>query len=100
MIKLKPYKNRFFWDEEKHKINKRTHGIDFFEAATVFDDPNAEPEYDQDHSHDEERFKIVGISENMRLLLVCHCYRDGDSIRIISARKATRPEANKYGGAR
>ena len=99
-MKLNPNKSRFIWDENKHEANKRKHGIDFFEAATVFDDPNAEPEYDHSHSHDEERFKIVGISDNMRLLLVCHCYRDGDSIRIISARKATRLEANKYGGAR
>ena len=90
--------DRFIWDENKHDDNICKHGIDFFEAATVFDDPNAVIEYDETHSIEEDRFVVIGISENMRLLLVCHCYKDdGDKIRIISARKATRPEANQYG---
>lgn len=92
---------RFAWDENKHEANIRKHGIDFFEATTVFDDPNAVTEYDDEHSYNEDRFVIIGISESMRMLIVCHCYRgDDDKIRIISARKATRPEANQYGGAR
>ena len=95
------YKKRFVWDENKHDANIRKHGITFPEAVTVFDDPNAVSEYDDEHSDDEDRFIIIGISENMRMLIVCHCYRDDDdNIRIISARKATRPEANQYGGAR
>ena len=95
------HKERFVWDNGKHNANIQKHNIDFYEAATVFDDPNAISEYDLEHSQDEERFVIIGISENMRLLLVCHCFKgDDDLIRIISARKATRPEANKYGGGR
>ena len=95
------HKERFIWDENKHDDNIKKHGIDFYEAATVFDDPYAVMEYDEEHSYCEERFVIIGISENMRVLIVCHCFRDDDDkVRIISARKATRPEANQYGGAR
>ena len=92
---------RFTWDENKQDANIRKHGIDFYEAITVFDDPHSVTEYDDEHSFDEDRFVIIGISESMRMLIVCHCFRDDDNkIRIISARKATRPEANQYGGAR
>ena len=91
------YKDRYIWDENKHDANFRNHGIDFFEAATVFDDPNAVIEYDEEHSYDEDRFSVIGMSKNMRLLLVCHCYRNGDNfVRIISSRKATKQEYNKY----
>ena len=87
----------FTWDEDKHNVNMHKHGIDFFEAATVFDDPNAVTFYDEKHSQDEDRFSLIGQSKNTRLLLVCHCYRNGDSfIRIISARKATKHEHNNY----
>ena len=91
---------RYVWDKNKHDANIDKHGIDFYEAATVFADPYAVTEYDDEHSYDEDRFVIIGISENMRMLIVCHCYRDNDIVRIISARKATRPEANQYGGGR
>ena len=95
------YNDRFIWDEYKHAANIHKHGIDFHEAASVFDDPNSVIEYDDEHSYDEDRFVVLGISEKMRLLTVCHCLRgNDDKIRIISARTATRPEANQYGGAR
>ena len=88
---------RYTWAENKHVANINKHGIDFFEALTVFDDPNAITEYDEGHSYVEDRFTIIGLSRNMRLLLVCHCYRNGDDfVRIISARKATKQEYNKY----
>jgi len=89
----------FIWDEEKQKINIKKHKITFIEAATVFDDENALIRDDPDHSINEERFIIIGFSENVRLLIVCHCYRKDDSaIRIISARKANRRERKEYGG--
>ncbi|MCL2378864.1 MAG: BrnT family toxin [Defluviitaleaceae bacterium] len=81
-------------------IGSKKHGIDFFEAATVFDDPNAVSAYDDEHSHDEDRFVIIGMSENMRMLIVCHCFRvNGNFIRIISPRKAKKMETMLYGGA-
>ena len=71
----------------------------FEEAKTVFYDPNAKVIYDPDHSKDEDRFIILGFSNLLRVLVVCHCYKeDGNTIRIISARKATPKERNQYGG--
>ena len=88
---------RFEWDERKNAENQRKHGISFEEARTVFSDDNALLISDPDHSDDEERFVLLGLSSALRSLLVCHCYRrDGDVIRIISARKATRTEWNRY----
>ena len=73
--------------------------ITFEEASTVFEDENAIYEYDEAHSDNEERFTVIGYSEQARMLVVCHCYRNGDSyIRIISARKATKPEHKLYYG--
>ena len=93
--------DRFIWDEEKQKANIEKHGVTFSEASTVFDDDNALYFDDAAHSQDEDRFIILGYSERVRILLVCHCYRNGDSlIRIISARKATRAESELYGGVR
>ena len=89
----------FTWDEDKQEINIKKHGITFFEAATVFDDENALIAHDPDHSKEEDRFIIIGFSESVKLLIVCHCYRSDDSvIRIISARKASRKERKIYGG--
>ena len=89
----------FSWNEEKQRENLKKHGITFLEAATVFDDANALVRNDPDHSHDEDRFIIIGFSERARLLIVCHCYRTNDVvIRIISARKANRKEQKDYGG--
>ncbi len=88
----------FEWDENKNTINKAKHHISFEEAETVFDDVEALIIDDPDHSIDEERFIILGFSSRANLLVVCHCYRQNDSvIRIISARKATTREAAHYG---
>ena len=90
----------FSWDESKHKANIQKHGVSFVEAMTVFDDENALYKFDADHSQQDERFIILGCSMNLRLLVVCHCYRESNKvIRIISARKATNTEAKQYGGA-
>ena len=92
---------RFFdWDEDKYVSNLVKHKIDFHEAITIFNDPNIVERYDEKYSFYEERFKAIGLSENMRILMVCHCYKEnGDLIRIISARKATKGEIRIYGGA-
>ena len=88
----------FTWDNKKAKENLEKHNISFEEAQTVFSDPNARMIFDTEHSGDEERFIILGISSALRLLVVCHCYRENDMIiRIISARKATRKEQKQYG---
>lgn len=89
---------RFEWDENKNLINQRKHGIRFEEAQTVFYDEAALVIDDPEHSDEEERFIILGLSNKLNLLVVCHCYRESDSIiRIISARKATKTETNFYG---
>jgi len=88
---------RFEWDPHKAEINQRKHGVSFDEAATVFDDDEALRIFDPDHSEDEDRFIMLGMSAVLRLLVVCHCYRANDEvIRIISARKATRNEGSAY----
>lgn len=90
----------FEWDENKNRINLQKHGISFNEAVTVFRDDNALIISDDEHSEQEERFIILGLSNSPRLLVVCHCYRESDSIiRIISARKANKHESDQYGGA-
>lgn len=87
----------FEWDDNKARINWQKHGISFEEAQTVFYDENALLIDDPDHSEDEERFIILGLSSTARLLVVCHCYRASETvIRIISARKATRKETQYY----
>jgi len=88
----------FTWDPRKDLINQAKHeGVDFEEAKSVFYDENARLIYDPVHSSDEDRFVILGLSAKLRLLVVCHCYRESDSIiRIISARKATRKEKATY----
>ena len=87
----------FEWNEAKDRSNKRKHGISFEEAQTVFLDENALRYFDPDHSADENRFLMLGISFRLRILVVCHCFRADDSIiRIISARKANRLEAAEY----
>ena len=92
--------NVFFdWDENKNRVNIEKHGVSFVEAMTVFDDDNALYKPDADHSQDEARFIILGLSANTRLLVVCHCYRESETVvRIISARKATKTEGEQYGG--
>jgi len=89
----------FNWDEDKEKANEIKHGVSFREAAAVFKDLYALEKRDVDHSDDEDRFIIIGLSERPRLLVVCHCYRESDTIiRIISARKATKNESVDYRG--
>ena len=89
---------KFEWDESKNEDNKIKHGISFQEAETVFDDKNAILIFDEQHSTDEERFTIIGLDILFRELTVCHCYRGDDesTVRIISARKATKSETNLY----
>ncbi|MBL7115455.1 MAG: BrnT family toxin [Kiritimatiellae bacterium] len=87
----------FEWDERKSRENKRKHKVSFEEAQTVFLDENAIRFFDPDHSEDENRFLMLGMSFTLRVLVVCHCYREGDSvIRIISARKADKREQSDY----
>ena len=91
----------FEWDENKNKDNIKKHDISFIEAVTVFADDDAVLIMDQEHSEEEERFVIIGLSAKPRLLIVCHCYRASDEvIRIISARKATKTESSQYGGVK
>ncbi|MCL2492098.1 MAG: BrnT family toxin [Coriobacteriia bacterium] len=88
---------QFIWDPQKNTINFRKHGVTFEEASTVFEDRWARVIDDPDHSIDEQRFIILGMSKKPRLLIVCHCYRDQkEIIRIFSARKATKTESTFY----
>ncbi len=88
---------QFVWDEAKSAANSKKHNISFLEAQTVFEDPQALRIYDPDHSEEEDRFLLLGMSSTLRILVVCHCYRESDAqIRIISARKATRRESLTY----
>lgn len=87
----------FEWDENKNHTNQKKHGIDFEEAKTVFYDDNAILFDDPEHSREEERFLILGISKYENLCIVSHCCRSNDNIiRIISARKATKSEIKTY----
>ena len=89
----------FVWDDDKNKINIKSHKISFEEAKTVFYDPNARIIHDPDHSIEEDRFIILGLSKSLNILVVCHCYKEKDEIiRIFSARKATKTESRQYGG--
>ena len=88
---------KFEWDETKNKTNIKKHGISFKEATSVFYDENAILFDDPDHSITENRFLILGVSEKLHICIVSHCYREpGQTIRIISARKATKNEINIY----
>ena len=88
---------RFSWDERKAAQNAKKHGFSFEEAMTVFFDENATEFFDPDHSADEDRFLMLGISARLRLLVVHYVVRkNGTQIRIISARKATKNESKRY----
>ncbi len=88
---------RFEWDPKKAVANLQKHGVSFADAQTVFADENAKLIDDPDHSEEEDRFVLLGLSSSLRLLVVCHCYRsEGNVIRIISARKAEGHERNSY----
>jgi uncharacterized DUF497 family protein len=87
----------FAWDENKNTRNQRKHGISFEEASTVFYDEEALDFYDPDHSEDEDRFVLLGMSLRARVLVVISCEREKDSVvRIISARRADRQEEKDY----
>lgn len=88
---------RFAWDKAKERSNIRKHGVSFTEAAMAFDDSHARRYFDLEHSDDEDRFILLGLSSSFSLIVVCHCYREsGRIIRIISARKANGQEAEDY----
>lgn len=84
------------WDEVKARLNIAKHGVSFDEAKSVFGDERGLVIFDEDHSEDEERFLLLGVSLKERILLVVHCYKQGDIIRIISAWKATKNEQRQY----
>jgi uncharacterized DUF497 family protein len=86
----------FAWDENKSRSNKQKHQVSFEEAQSVFLDENAIRYFDPDHSEDEDRFLMLGMSLTLRVLVVSHCYREKDVIRIISARKADKKEQEYY----
>jgi hypothetical protein len=88
---------RFDWDERKNRSNRTKHGVWFEEAQSVFRDPLSRLFRDPEHSEEEDRFILLGMSSAERTLVVVHCYLDSDSlVRIISARKATKKELRFY----
>jgi uncharacterized DUF497 family protein len=90
---------KFEWDAAKATSNKKKHGVSFEEAQSVFYDDFAVQFFDEDNTDSEDRFLMLGFSDEARLLIVCHCERDGGgTIRIISARKATKNERTYYPG--
>ena len=89
----------FEWDSSKASANVKKHRISFEEAKSVFYDEFAVQFFDEDHSSEEARFLMLGMSSGAMLLIVCHCEREnGTAIRIISARKATKRESAFYQG--
>jgi len=87
----------FEWDAKKASSNENKHGVSFEEARTVFYDENAIQFYDPDHSEEEDRFILLGLSFKPKVLVVCHCFRETERIvRIISARKADKDEEREY----
>ena len=89
----------FEWNPSKAVSNKKKHNISFEEARSVFYDDFAVQFYDEENSDTEDRFLMLGLSNESKLLLVCHCEKEeGDIVRIISARKATNNESKLYRG--
>jgi uncharacterized DUF497 family protein len=87
----------FEWDARKQKSNLKKHRITFEEASTAFYDEHAIQFFDPDHSDEEDRFILLGMSYKLRTLVVCHCFRKDETvIRLISARKATSSEKQEY----
>jgi uncharacterized DUF497 family protein len=87
---------RFSWDPRKAASNLKDHGVSFEEAVTAFGDPLSLTIPDPSHSESEDRFVLLGLSANSRLLVVVHAERGDDEIRIISARLASRRERTQY----
>ena len=91
----------FEWDPARAASNAKKHKVSFEVAKTGFHDDFAVQFFDEEHASDEDRFLLLGMSSDARLLLICHCEsEDGDVIRIVSARKATANEAQHYRGER
>ena len=87
----------FEWDKKKDKANAKKHGVSFEEARTTFYDEHAIQLLDPDHSEDEDRFILLGTSYKLNTLVICHCFRENETIiRIISARKADNDESKAY----
>jgi len=87
----------FVWNTNKANINFKKHKITFEEAETVFFDVNAIEFFDPDHSQEEDRFLLLGMSRKLKVIIISYCYRDKEAvIRIISARKATKNESKTY----
>lgn len=84
---------RFTWDRTKAAANRAKHQVSFEEAATVFDDPYASIDHDRQHP---DRLNVIGYSNRQRILFVVAIDLDGDTIRIISARRATAAERAEY----
>ena len=92
---------KFDWDEYKAAANLKKHQVSFEEAKSIFFDEFGVQFFDEDPLSDEERFLMLGMSSEAKLLIVCHCEREhGAVIRIISARKATKRESAFYRGAK
>lgn len=88
---------QFEWDNKKEKVNIKKHGVSFDEARSVFYDENAVQFFDPDHSDEEDRFILPEISFKLKVLIVCHCFRESERvIRIFSARKADSDEEHEY----
>lgn len=96
----KPFQYHFTWDPVKARQNLRKHGVAFDHAATIFQDPEALSEFDEEHSHLEDRWITLGLAGMGTLLVVCHTYQETSEmsakIRIISARKPTKNETMSY----
>lgn len=89
----------FEWNPTKAIANKKKHNVSFEEAQSVFYDDFAVQFYDEENSETEDRFLMLGLSNESKLLLVCHCEKEeGNIIRIISARRATKNESKLYKG--
>ncbi len=87
----------FEWDARKEKTNIKKHGVSFKEASTVFYDENAIQFFDPDHSNEEDRFILLGLSFKLRILVVCYCFRKNETVvRLFSARKADNDEEHEY----
>ena len=90
-------KLEFGWDKKKEKANVKKHGVSFNEARSAFFDENAIQFYDPDHSEEEDRFLLLGLSLKPQVLVVCHCFRESETVvRIISAREADKDEELAY----
>jgi uncharacterized DUF497 family protein len=87
----------FIWDNRKNKANAKNHSVSFEEAQTAFFDEQAIAFFDPDHSEEEDRFILLGISFKLRVLVVCHCFRESEKVvRLVSARKADKAEERDY----